>query len=462
MKLRARSLRQRLLAALLLVWALGAAAMAAYFLSQAVTPEEVLEATSLSTQARILKSGLRFSTQGQFQAIQLSRRWRGVYAAPAGGFFSLYDPTGRAVARSSNLAAPLPSLPLAPGQLVSPMRLIGPSQYLAVAARAPNGFLLVVARANASLRDETPAQELGDLAPGFIFTMVALIGLLAAWQVAAWSLRPLRQAAAEAGDIGPDSPVRLSVERLPSEVQRLATAVNRALDRVAEAYGNEKRFTAEAAHALRTPLTVLDLRLQRGQSAGEVDWPAVRGDIAELARVVSGLLALARADRSHAFRETGEVNLTRLVREAAASVAPALEQVGRPIELIAPEALMVRGDRGELFELVVALLDNALIHGRGLILVELSRADAHMAVLRVSDEGDGVAAEAREAVFERFHKVDATSGGAGLGLAIVRQTARGHGGEARFVDGSVVEVRLPAEHRQARISLVSHIANQDE
>ena len=444
MKLRGRSLRQRLLAALFLVWALGAAAMAAYFMSQAVTPEEVLEATSLTTQARVLKSGLRFSASGQFKAVQLPARWQGVYAAPAAGFFTLYDPAGRPVARSSNLIAPLPALPLAPGQLLSPMRLIGPAQNLAVAARAPNGFLLVVARSNASLRDETPAQEVQDLAPGFIFTMAALIGLLAAWQVAAWSLRPLRQAAAEAADVGPDSPVRLSVERLPSEVQRLAKAVNRALDRVAEAYGNEKRFTAEAAHALRTPLTVLDLRLQRGQSEGEVDWPAVRADVAELARVVSGLLALARADRSRAFREAGEVNLTRLAREAAASVAPALERVGRPIELVAPEALLVRGDQGELFELVVALLDNALVHGRGRILVELERADERTVVLRVGDEGDGVVAEAREAVFERFHKLDAASGGAGLGLAIVRQTARGHGGEACFKDGAVVEVHLPA------------------
>lgn len=443
MRFRVRSLRQRLLAALLLVWALGAAAMAAYFQSQAVTPEEVLESTSLTTQARELNKALRFSAQGRFRSVQIPARWRAVYASPDGGFYSLYDPAGRAVARSPNLTAPLPPLSLAPDQIVGPMRLIGPSQDLAVAARAPYGFALVVARANTSLVDEAPTQRLQDLTPGLIFAAAALIGLLVAWQVAAWSLRPIKRAAAEAEDIGPDSPVRLGVERLPTEVQRLARAVNRALDRVADAYGNEKRFTAEAAHALRTPLTVLDLRLQRAQFEGEIDWPAVRADVAELARVISGLLALARADRSSAFRAAGEVNLTRLAREAAASVAPALERLGRPIELTAsPDPLVVHGDRGELFEMTVALLDNAVIHGRGRILVELSRNGDRMVVLRISDQGEGVATEAREAVFERFHKLDAASGGAGLGLAIVRQTARAHGGEARFLDGAAVEVVL--------------------
>jgi two-component system sensor histidine kinase TctE len=437
------SLRTRLLIALVLVWALGASAMAAYFRIQAVRPEEVMESASLTTQARKLAGALRFSPSGQLLSINVPERWRHVYQSPRGAFFTLYDAQGRVLARSPNLTRPLPAFPLAANESVSPFRLIGPAQDLAVAARAPAGRLLIVARSNPSRTFETRAQQLKDLTPGVIFTVVAVIGLFAAWLVAAWSLRPLARAAQEAGAVGPDSPVRLTADRLPTEIRPLAEAVNRALDRVAEAYGNEKRFTAEAAHALRTPLTVLDLRLQRAQSEGQVDWPAVRADIAELTRVISGLLALARADRSRLFREADEINLTRLVREAAASITPALERVGRRIELVAPDpALSVRGDRGEIFELVVALLDNALIHGRGRIVAELERADARTVVMRVRDQGAGVAVEAREAVFERFHKLDATSGGAGLGLAIARQTARGHGGEARFLEGAVVEIVL--------------------
>ncbi len=437
------SLRLRLLVGLVLVWTLGAAAMAFFLYGHVVSPGEVMESASLTTQASDLARGLRFSPTGAFRSVAISARWRRVYRSPNGAYFTLYDAQGRVRARSPNLSSPLENLPLGAGQSITPFQLIGPSQDLAVAARAPHGYRLVVARSNRSRTAETPVQQLVDLIPGLIFTLAAVIGLVAAWLIAAWSLRPLRRAAREAAAVGPDNPVRLTIGKLPAEIRPLATAVNRALDRVSEAYGNEKRFTAEAAHALRTPLTVLDLRLQRAQAKGEIDWQAVRADIAELTRVISGLLALARADRSSAFRGTGEVNLTRLVREAAASVAPALERDCRPIELAAPpDALIVHGDQGELFEMVVALLDNALIHGRGRILVELSRGDDQTAVLRVSDQGDGVAGEEREAVFERFHKLDAATGGAGLGLAIVRQTARGHGGEARFLDGASVEVVL--------------------
>ncbi len=439
------SLRLRLLVGLILVWALGAAAMGVVLYGHVVSPGEVMETASLTTQARELVGGLRFSPTGSFRSVAISPRWRRVYQSPIGAYFTLYDAQGRVRAHSPNLSSPLENLPLGAGQSITPFQLIGPSQDLAVAARAPNGYRLIVARSNRSRTAETPAQQMRDLIPGVIFTLAAVIGLVAAWLIAAWSLRPLRRAAREAAAVGPDNPIRLTIGKLPAEIRPLATAVNRALDRVSEAYGNEKRFTAEAAHALRTPLTVLDLRLQRAQAKGEIDWRAVRADIAELTRVISGLLALARADRSSAFRETSEVNLTRLVREAAASVAPALERVDRRIELAAPpEALIVHGDRGELFELVVALLDNALIHGRGRILVDLSRGEDRTVVLRVSDQGDGVAADEREAVFERFHKLDAASGGAGLGLAIVRQTARGHGGDARFLDVAAVEVTLAA------------------
>jgi two-component system, OmpR family, sensor histidine kinase TctE len=443
-RLRARSLRQRLLAALLLVWALGAAAMAAYFQIQAVTPEEVLEGASLATQARALESGLRFTRAGQLAAVEIPARWRAVYAAPNGGYYTLFDPAGRVAARSANLAAPLPLAPLEPLERVSPLRLIGQTQMLAVTAKAPHGYRLVVARANPSLVDETPGQQMQDLTPGMIFGLAALIGLVAAWLVAAWSLRPLKRAAAEAAAIGPENPLRLSVDSLPTEVQRLAKAVNQALDRVAEAYGAEKRFTAEAAHALRTPLAVLDLRLQRAEADGAVDWPAVRADLAELTRVVAGLLALARADRVDALRRVDDINLSRLVREAAAALAPAIEARGRSIEVVAPkDPLILRGDRGALYETVVALIDNALVHGEGRILAELASEQGPAARLRVSDQGEGVRPDAREAVFERFHKCDAASAGAGLGLAIVRQTARGHGGEAAFAAAASVELRLP-------------------
>jgi two-component system sensor histidine kinase TctE len=438
-----RGLRLRLLLALLLVWALGAMAVLAFLDVQAASPGEVLEDASLATQARALSHGLRFDAAGRLSSVNPPARWREAYRAPRGAFFTLYDPGGTAVARSPNLTAPLPLSPLAAGQGFSPLRLVGPKQWLAITARAPGGYVLIAARANPGAADQGLWDQLADFAPAAIFVAIALIGLVVAWLVAAWSLRPLDRAAREAAAIGPERlAARLTTEGLPEEVRPLAEAVNQGLDRVAAAYAGEKRFTAEAAHALRTPLAVLDLRLQRAEQGGRIDWPAVRGDLAELSRLIAGLLALARADRAEVFRTPTQVNLSRLAREAAAAFAPRLDADGRAIEVAAPEALIVlQGDAGELREMLFALIDNALTHGAGRVLVELHRL-AGLVALSVSDQGAGVPAAAWESVFERFHKQDAVSPGAGLGLAIVRQIARGHGGEARFIAASTIEVRL--------------------
>jgi len=443
MKGLSHSLRLRLLAALLLVWVLGAGAMALFLQGQAASPDEQLEESSLATQARDLIGGLRFDSAGRLVRVAVPGRWRQAYDQPGAAYFTLFDAAGRPVAQSANLAQPLAPTPLGDGEDMTPLRLVGPQQDLAVTARAPNGYRLVAARSNPGRVDETWLEKLQDYAPILVFVLAAVLGLAIAGAVVAWSLRQLSRAAREAAAIGPDNlGSRIGLHGLPSEIRPLAIAVNRALDRVSKAYDNEKRFTAEAAHALRTPLAVLDLRLQRAEQGRAADWPAVRADIAELTRVVSGLLALSRADRTRVFRASSQVNLTRLVREAAAALAPSLERQHRGIAVEAPDqALCLGGDAGELREMVFALIENALTHGRGDVVVTLRR-EVDETVLTVLDDGDGVAPEARETVFERFHKLDAASPGAGLGLAIVRQTARNHAGEARFADAAAVEVRL--------------------
>jgi signal transduction histidine kinase len=439
------SLRLRLLLALLLVWSLGAAAVLTYLQVQAASPSEILEDTSLASQARELLRGIQVDAATGRTAVHIPPRWRTSYTQRVGAYFTLYDPHGGVAATSPNLTAPLPLVPLEAGKQVSPLRLLGPDQWLAITAAAPGGYRLVAARANPGVTGQDLWAQLSDFGPAVLFVVVALVGLLVAWWVAGWSLRPLGHAAREAAAIGPERMgARLTTEGLPAEVRPLAEAVNVGLARVADAYASERRFTAEAAHALRTPLTVLDLRLQRAEQGGAVDWTAVRADLAELTRLIAGLLALARADRDARFRKRAPVNLSRLLREAVAAAAMRFDAVGRTVEIAAPEGpISVQGDEGELREMAFALLDNALVHGAGEVTVDL-RVQGPAVVLVVSDEGAGLPPEAREIVFERFHKQSATSPGAGLGLAIVRQTARGHGGEARFVAPSAVEVRLGA------------------
>lgn len=251
----------------------------------------------------------------------------------------------------------------------------------------------------------------------FAFACVAVV-----WWITASSLQALALAGRDAARGGPASP----------DGPRSGEAAS----------GDEQRFTADAAHAFKTPLTVLDLRLQRGEQGATIDWPAARADLAALNRAVSGHLALSRVGRAHAPCATGEINLARLAREAAAAFAPTIERRGRDIEVAAPSAVMILcAEAGELREMLDALIDNAVIHGAGKILIALSQ-ELDRVVLTVSDRGTGVAAESREAVFDRFRKLDFTSAGVGLGLAIVRQIARRHGGEARFIEAATVEVRL--------------------
>ncbi len=292
-----------------------------------------------------------------------------------------------------------------------------------------------------------PYQDFSVLIP----FSVGAVGLI--WLVSGWSLRHLALASREAAVVGPASPSsRISTARLPGEVRPLVDAVNGALDRLAEAYAAEQRFVADAAHELRTPLTVLSLRLQRARLDGAVDWAAIERDLGQVDRLAGQLLDLAR--KEHA-RQTGAaagsfpVNLSRVAREAAAAVVPLAEKTGRTLDVNLPVSLPVYGRADDLRDMVRNLLDNALVHGCGAIrLTGLAwpAPGGRQAWITVADEGPGVPAKLREAVFERFCKGDPASAGHGLGLAIVREVARGHRGAVEFLPGPGCEVRvaLPA------------------
>ena len=280
-----------------------------------------------------------------------------------------------------------------------------------------------------------------------------LVVTLLSWLIVGWSIAPLSRASREAELVGPADPaVRISDNDLPLEIQPLVRAVNGALDRLAGAYEAERRLTANAAHELRTPLAVLSLRLQRAKLERQLDWPAIERDLAQMSRLVGQIVDLARKEapeRSRRSEEQGPVNLSRVAREVAAMMLPLVEQAGRSIEVDAPEPVTVRGRAGDLSDMLRNLVDNALVHGRGLIRVRVAAGGAgegSPAILEVSDEGPGLPEGLKASLFARFGKGVATSPGAGLGLAIVRQVAQAHGGEARFQPGDpcVVRISLPS------------------
>ena len=286
---------------------------------------------------------------------------------------------------------------------------------------------------------------------------LAVGGLI--WAVSAWSLAPLSRASREAALAGPANPhIRISAANLPTEIRPLVAAVNGALDRLEQAYEAERQFTADAAHELRTPLSVLVLRLAQARSrqtarepgtpgGSTPDWDGIDQDVRAMTRLVAQLLDLTRKQASGlvAPADLPCVNLSRVAREAAASILPLAEAAGRALELDLPDAIGVRGDADDLRDMLRNLLENALLHGRGTIVLAGRRVGARC-VLDVADAGAGVPALLRQAVFERFRKVMPGGPGTGLGLAIVRTVARRHGGDAAFLPGvgCVVRLCLPA------------------
>jgi two-component system, OmpR family, sensor histidine kinase TctE len=276
--------------------------------------------------------------------------------------------------------------------------------------------------------------------------------------------RPLARASMEAQSIGPaDLSTRLSVDGLPDEVRPLVDAVNGALERLAHAYQAERRLTADAAHQLRTPITVLDLRLQRARLGGRIEWPTIEREMAQLRHLIDRLMDLARRDNVAQAVETPgapqAVNLARIVREYAAMVLPIAEKEGRSVIVEAPDMVPFLGHADDLRDMVHNLLDNAVVHGRGTVRVAVRHETSgrgQEVVVEVADEGTGVPDALKEAMFDRFRK-GTTSPGAGLGLAIVRQVARSHGGEVGFLSGLGCRVRvvLPAQDFQDRTHLVS-------
>lgn len=451
------SLRGRLTIAMLLIFVLGVGTSALFTHVEVYGTIKALRLRSLQGQAHdLLEQGQSTPADGSI-TLAPPPEWVEAYRRRDLKFtYTLYNAGGHVIAKSPNLADPLPLI------AIGPVQTLGPDGKVALAVAAPEGTILIVARAHANL--EALAESL--IAEHGEHVLVLLVFILAAlpliWLICGWSLRRLARASREAAAIRPGSPpARLSTDGLPQEVRPLVDATNDALERMALAIEAERHLTADAAHQLRTPLTVLDLRLQRARiDGGDVDWEAVTGDMTHLRRLVGQLIDLARMDNS--ARTAGapasdmvDVNLSRLAREAAAVALPMAETMGRELSVDAtPEAMLVKGHADQLRDAIGALIDNALTHGEGSVRVSVgpahekgaAAAKAPLVRIVVRDEGPGVPLELRRTAFDRFRKGNPTSPGAGLGLAIVRQIVQLHGGAVGFgpEDEGWVRVEIPA------------------
>jgi two-component system sensor histidine kinase QseC len=435
------------------VFALGLGASLATYRWSVDNVIEALHEHTLENQAHELLEALQTGPDGSLQ-VTLQKEWRQVYADPSREFtYTVFDRERRPISWSANLRAPLQFVGVKGDGTLGPVEFtgVGRAQQAVVTGRGPAGSTIQVARQHVDRDTLVDSLFEEESEHALILIPFALLGLGLIWVISGWSLRPIARASREAARVGPRRPdLRISPTGLPAEIRPLVEAVNGALDRLSRAYSAERRLTADAAHELRTPLAVLNLRLQRARLTGTIDWPVVEGELSQMGRLVNQLLDLARKEALSSERRSEEfpvVNLSRLVREAAALVLPLIEAQGRRLEVDVPDAVQMRGRADDLRDMFRNLLDNALIHGRGTVTARIEETgDARALVsIEIRDEGEGVPLGQEESVFQRFHKLDAETPGSGLGLAIVRHVARSHGGDAHFLPGmGCVVVHLSA------------------
>lgn len=287
--------------------------------------------------------------------------------------------------------------------------------------------------------------ELEDEIFPVFFPMIA-IGLLVTWNTIRTALRPLNRASEEAAAISMDSPgSRVSTAHLPAEILPLVTAINKAISRLQTALAQQRRFSTNAAHQLRTPLAILRTRID-GLPPTDVQAELLR-DVDRMTRLVGQLLTAARLEAGQ-MRNFEKVDLTEFVRKILADIAPLAHAADRDLELDSAGKVPAMVSASALEEAVRNLVDNALRHTPPGSTVAVSVRPG--TAIEVRDHGPGVPPELREQIFEPFWSAARKSeGGAGLGLAIVREALQLHGGSVEIADadggGAIFRLVLPQD-----------------
>ncbi|GAA2071307.1 sensor histidine kinase [Actinomadura alba] len=347
-------------------------------------------------------------------------------------FVQILDARGRVVVSSPDAAGPAAVTRLRPGRSARVKTPVDDDAFLAVAAGTEDGrFTVIVGRALTGVADSTQ-----------IVTRLLLIGVpplllvvaFTAWTMVGRALAPVEAIRREVDEISAAALHRRVPEPARTdEIGRLATTMNRMLDRLERAQASQRRFVSDASHELRSP--VASIR-QHAEVALAHPGRAITGELAQtvlaeglrVQRLVDDLLLLTRADE-HTLRVARRpVDLDDLVFEEARRLRAANTL---RIDSSGVSAARVDGDAMGLRRVLRNLADNAARHARHRVAFTLTEADGRV-LLTVDDDGPGIPEEERQRVLERFVRLDDArtrdEGGSGLGLAIVAELVAAHGG----------------------------------
>jgi signal transduction histidine kinase len=375
--------------------------------------QQLLEGAAVVVAER-LPSGSRAEQEASLRAL----------AAPLRLNLSLWSPDGQPLASAGE---PLPF----PGRNRDESGWMSARGGAVGFLRLPDGRWLVARQKHRRV------EHVGLLA---VLAALAVAVAIGAYPVARRLTRRLERLRAGVEGLGAgDFHARVPVEGR-DEVAVLAQTFNRAADRIEALVGAQRTLLASASHELRSPLARIRVALElMGAERPDLRDPVAR-DIAELDDLIGELLLVSRLETVEQLEHSEEVDLLGLVAEEAA----------RSEATVSGQPVTVWGDARLLRRLVRNLLENAVRHGAAPVEAFVEVADGR-ARLRVCDRGPGVPEPERERIFAPFYRPSSRppgETGSGLGLALVRQIARRHGGEARSVPreggGTCFEVELPS------------------
>jgi two-component system, OmpR family, sensor kinase len=285
---------------------------------------------------------------------------------------------------------------------------------------------------------------------------ILLLGLVGGWWLASRAIRPIEAISATAVKISAgDLSQRINVGETESELGRLASVLNSTFARLDAAFAQQQQFTSDAAHELRTPVSVMltqtQTTLNRERSAAEYreTLESCQRAAQRMRRLIESLLELARIDAGQQQMKRLRFDLAQTARDCVTLIEPLAETRHMKISCDLPPLECV-GDSERLSQVITNLLTNAITYNKenGEVRVH-GEAKNGSVILTVSDNGVGISAEALPHVFDRFYRADSsrTSGNTGLGLAISKAIVEAHGGEIVVSSqpdvGSVFTMRLP-------------------
>jgi heavy metal sensor kinase len=328
-----------------------------------------------------------------------------------------------------------------------------------VIVRGESGTVVLVGQSIAGVYANVWAATTALALGGAVAVLLAFFG---GWLLLGRALAPIGRIARTAEAMS-ESNLGLRIDvSTDDELGRVAAALNRAFDRIQDAFERQTRFTADASHELRTPLASQIAELEwalarpRTPAEHEASLNVCMRAAQRMRAVVEGLLTLARADAGAVPLQHEEVDLAALAREVVDASRPLADQRGVHLRTEGMPAI-VRGDPDRLRELITNLVSNAAQYGaRGDEVVCSTSVAGGRAILEVRDTGPGIDAADLPHVFERFYRankarsraVGGAGGGAGLGLAISKWIAESHGGrilcESAIGQGTRFTVELPA------------------